>query len=139
MTTLVIDASVALGWYFPDESNPTAESARRHLLTEQAVAPGLWWFEIRNALLVGERRGRIDATQTAEIIAQLDALPIDLDREPDGSAILALARAHRLTFYDAAYLELALRADAPLATSDRQLASAARAAQVPLLGGRDLR
>ena len=53
--------------------------------------------------------------------------------------MLALARGHRLTIYDAAYLELALRADAPLATLDRQLASAARAARVPLLGEGDLR
>jgi predicted nucleic acid-binding protein len=139
LTTLVIDASVTLGWYFPDESDPTAEVAREYLATNQAVVPGLWWFEIRNSLLAGERRGRIDATQTAEIIAQLDALPIDFDREPNDSAILALARAHGLTFYDAAYLELALRADARLATLDRQLARAARAAHVPLLGGRNLR
>jgi predicted nucleic acid-binding protein len=134
LTTLVIDASVALGWYFPDETNPTTEAARRHFADDSVIAPGLWWFEIRNALIVGERRGRLDATQTAEILAQLDALPIELDRVPDGSAILALARAHRLTFYDAAYLELAIRLDAPLATLDRQLATAARVAAVPLLG-----
>ena len=48
--------------------------------------------------------------------------------------VLALARTHRLTVYDAAYLELALRVDAPLATLDRKLAAAARAAGVPLVG-----
>jgi predicted nucleic acid-binding protein len=41
--------------------------------------------------------------------------------------------------YDAAYLELALRIDAPLVTLDRQLARAARAAKVPLLGEGELR
>jgi predicted nucleic acid-binding protein len=132
--TLVVDASVTLGWYFPDETNSTTEAARRHFATDSVSAPGLWWFEIRNALIVGERRGRLDPTQTAEILAQLDALPIHLDRTPDGGAILALARAYRLTFYDAAYLELARRLDAPLATLDRQLVTAARAAAVPLLG-----
>ena len=139
MTTLVIDASVTLGWYFPDETDPTTEAARRHFATDSASVPGLWWFEIRNALIVGERRGRIDATQTAEILAQLDALPIHLDHTPDGGAILALARVHGLTFYDAAYLELARRLDAPLATLDRQLARAARAAKVPLLGEGEVR
>jgi predicted nucleic acid-binding protein len=133
--TLVIDASVALGWYFPDEINRTAEAARRHFATNRAIAPSLWWFEIRNALVMGERRGRIDATQTVEILAQLDALPIHLDREPDGGAILAVAREYQLSFYDAAYLELARRLDAPLATLDRQLAAAARAAAVSLLEG----
>jgi predicted nucleic acid-binding protein len=139
LTALVIDASVTLGWYFPDETNPTAEAARRHFDTASASVPGLWWFEIRNALVVGERRGRIDATQTAEILAQLDALPIHFDRKPDSGAILALARAHGLTFYDAAYLELARRLDAPLATVDRELARAARAAQLALLGEGELR
>jgi predicted nucleic acid-binding protein len=127
---LVFDASVTLGWYFPDESTPTAEAALRHLATSGAIVPVLWWFEIRNALLVGERRARIDATQTMEILAQLDVLPIRMD----SGSILALARVHRLTFYEAAYLELALRAHGPLATLDQQLARAARAAQVPLLG-----
>jgi predicted nucleic acid-binding protein len=136
---LVFDASVTLGWYFPDESTPTADAARRHLATSGAIVPVLWWFEIRNALLVGERRARIDATQTMEILAQLDVLPIRMDQGRDSGSILALARAHRLTLYDAAYLELALRADVPLATLDQQLAAAARAARVPLLGEGDLR
>ena len=76
LMALVVDASVALGWYFPDEITPTAEAARRHLSTTDAAVPALWWFEVRNALIVGERRGRMDATQVAEIVAQLGALPI---------------------------------------------------------------
>lgn len=83
---------------------------------------------------MNERRRRLEPSQTAEILARLARLPIVLDHEPIGDAVLALARAHRLTFYDAAYLELALRRDAPLATLDRQLAAAARAAAVRLLG-----
>jgi predicted nucleic acid-binding protein len=131
---LAFDASATLGWYFPDESTPTAEAARRHLAATGAIVSVLWWFEIRNALLVGERRARIDATQTMEILAQLDVLPIRMDQDRDSGSILALTRVHRLTFYEAAYLELALRAHVPLATLDQQLARAARAAQVPLLG-----
>jgi len=131
---LVVDASMVLGWFFPDETKPAAEAARRQFATTGAVVPALWWFEVRNALIVGERRERIDVTQTAEILAQLVALPIHIDREPDGDAVMALARAHRLTFYDAAYLELARRLDAPLGTLDRHLTAAARAAAVPLLG-----
>ena len=102
-----------------------------------AVVPALWWFEVRNLLLVHEQRGRLDATGTAEFLADLGRLPVQIDREPDSGAILELARAYRLTFYDAAYLELARRLDAPLATLDRQLTAAARAAQVALLGEDD--
>jgi predicted nucleic acid-binding protein len=81
----------------------------------------------------------VGVSQTAEILAQLEALPVRYDWEPESGAVLALAREHRLTVYDAAYLELALRADAPLATLDRQLARAARAAKVLLLGEGDVR
>jgi predicted nucleic acid-binding protein len=125
--------------YFPDEITPTLEEARRRLATGGALVPALWWFEIRNSLVVAERRGRVDASQSAEILAQLEALPVRYDREPESEAVLALARAHRLTVYDAAYLELALRLGATLATLDGQLARAAQAAKVPLLGQGDLR
>lgn len=131
---LVVDASVVLGWYFPDELTPTTEAARRHVAAMGGAVPVFWWFEIRNVLVVGERWGRVDATQTAQILAQLEALPIHLDRNPNGSSTLTLARAHRLTFYDAGYLELARRLDAPLATLDQALATAARAAHVSVMG-----
>ena len=72
-------------------------------------------------------------------LADLEKLPIAFDRQSESEAVLALARAHRLTFYDAAYLELAHRLTVPLATLDRQLARAACGAQVALLDGGDLR
>ena len=131
---MVIDASVTIGWYLAEEEAATAQTALQQLGETEAFAPSLWWFEVRNALLINERRGRIDTTQTADILAQLIKLPIHIDREPVGDAVMTLARAHRLTFYDAAYLELARRLDAPLATLDRHLAAAARTAAVPLLG-----
>jgi predicted nucleic acid-binding protein len=98
-----------------------------------------WWFEVRNVLVINERRGRINQTGSAAFLADLEKLPISFDRQSDSETVLALARAHRLTVYDAAYLELALRADAPLATLDQQLVRAARTARVPLLGDGDLR
>ncbi|MGH6913595.1 MAG: type II toxin-antitoxin system VapC family toxin, partial [Geminicoccales bacterium] len=92
------------------------------------------WSEVRNLLVMNERRGRLDAAGTAKFLIDLGELPIQIDREPDSGTTLGLARAHRLTCYDAAYLELALRRAAPLATLDRRLAAAARTAAVPLLG-----
>jgi predicted nucleic acid-binding protein len=130
---VVVDASVTISWYLADEIT-TTQSIFQRLRESEAIAPALWWFEIRNALLVNERRGRLDPTQVAAILANLARLPITLDRDPAGDAVLALARAHNLTFYDAAYLELALRRAVPLATLDRRLAAAARTAAVRLLG-----
>jgi predicted nucleic acid-binding protein len=137
--TFIVDASLTLSWYLADEAAPAGRHAFEQLGVTGAAAPILWWFEVRNALIVNERRGRLDAAATVGILAHLQSLSIRLDVDPDGEVMLALAREHRLTVYDAAYLELALRADAPLATLDQQLARAARAAQVPLLGEGDLR
>jgi predicted nucleic acid-binding protein len=105
---------------------------------DEAVVPAVWWFEVRNLLLTGERVGRMHPAGTAEFLADLERLSIRIDRAPVSDAVLALARGHRLTIYDAAYLELARRIGVPLATLDQQLAHAARAAQVPLLEESDL-
>ena len=132
--SLILDASIVGSWCFPDEANTVADAAFALLGADEGSVPALWWFEVRNILLMGERRGRIDPAGTAEFLADLEGLPIRTDRRPDGATVLALARVHRLTFYDAAYLELAHRLSAPLATLDRALARSARAASVSLLG-----
>jgi len=131
---LVLDSSIVGSWCFPDEANPVADAAFATVEADEASVPALWWFEVRNILLMGERRGRIDPAGTAGFLADLEGLPVRIDRKPDSATVLALARMHRLTFYDAAYLELALRLSVPLATLDRAIARAARAAAVPLLG-----
>jgi predicted nucleic acid-binding protein len=136
---MVLDSSIVGCWCFPDERSSIPDLAFAQLGLDEAIVPVLWWFEVRNVLVLNERRGRINQTGSAAFLADLEKLPISLDRQSDGETVLALARAHRLTVYDAAYLELALRADAPLATLDQQLVRAARIARVPLLGDGDLR
>jgi predicted nucleic acid-binding protein len=133
----VLDASVSATWCFPDEEHGTAEAAFDLLAGDEAIVPAFWWFEIRNILVVNERRGRIDAVETACFLADLERLSIRIDREPDSETVLALARKHNLTGYDAAYLELARRQGLPLASLDRALVAAARADGVPLLASPD--
>ena len=84
----VIDASVALSWYFTDETSSIGELAFERLRGSEAVAPIPWWFEIRNALLASERRGRTDAAQTTEILTSVSALPIRLDTAQRSEPIL---------------------------------------------------
>src|SRR5260370_884667 len=99
-----------------------------------AAAPTLWWFEVRNALVQGERRGRFSEFATARFLRDISRLAITIDRAPSEQGVLTLARRHRLTVYDASYLELAQREALPLATLDKELATAAGAEQVPLIG-----
>jgi predicted nucleic acid-binding protein len=129
----VMDASVTACWAFDDEDHPVAARALDRTRTDEVWVPGLWWFEVRNTLLVNERRGRLTESDTSSFLRWVAALGIVADRAPDEAAVLSLARRHRLTVYDASYLELARRRDVCLATLDDVLAAAARAEGVTVL------
>jgi predicted nucleic acid-binding protein len=129
---LVIDASVIASWHFPDENSAESDAIMDRLSDEDAMVPQHWWFEVRNALLVGERRGRTTPEKVASFLEFLTQFQISAAPLPDGDVVTALARRHRLSFYDAAYLELAMREDCTLATFDQDLRSAARAEGVAL-------
>jgi predicted nucleic acid-binding protein len=130
----VLDASVVASWCFPDESHPNAETAFHRIADETASVPALLWFEVRNVLLMGERRNRLSEAQTVRFLKYIGELPIEVDRDPDDHVVMSLARTHRLSVYDAAYLELAQRKALPLATLDNALINAARAEKLPLVG-----
>jgi predicted nucleic acid-binding protein len=101
---------------------------------DSARMPALWWFEVRNVLLMGERRGSTSRKHTDSFLDFLCSLPIELAPLPDEIAVLSLARRHQLSFYDAAYLELAQRERISLATIDQALLRAAAAEAVLLIG-----
>jgi predicted nucleic acid-binding protein len=130
----VLDASVTACWAFDDEDHPDARVAFERIRTEEAVVPSLWWFEVRNILVVNERRRRIAETATTAFLSALSRLPVREDRNPSEDAVLRLARAHQLSVYDAAYLELAQREGAALATLDAQLQKAASREGITLVG-----
>ena len=123
----VLDASVATAWLLDDEVDPVAVAALARLRREGAIVPPLWHYEVRNALLVAERRGRVTGDAVTERLNSLEELPIATDQDANLQAAFGLAREHRLSFYDALYLELATRREAPLTTLDGRLARAAAA------------
>lgn len=104
-----------------------------HLESGPALVPVLWRFEVRNALLVAERRGRLEAADVRPRLRALAEIRTVTDRDPDLDSTLSLARRCELSFYDALYLELAKRRGAPLATLDRALVRAARSESVPVV------
>jgi predicted nucleic acid-binding protein len=130
----VLDASVAVCWGFDNEQHPTAATALEQLLTDTAMVPSLWWFETRNTILINERRGRLTEAQSAVFFRMVARLTIKIDQSPDHARVVHLVRHHRLTAYDAAYLDLARREMLPLATLDKDLIRAARAEGVALIG-----
>lgn len=138
-TELVIDASVALAWCFPDESADDALLVLEELRHRSGIVPGHWHLEITNAMLVGERRQRLAAADVSRFLGLLSGLSLAVDSftsQRSISHVLPLAKANALSAYDAAYLELAMREGLSLATLDRQLSEAAKASGVSVFPGK---
>ena len=135
MSRLVLDASVTLCWLFEDQATAYTDSVLDWLGGgDGAVAPAIWPFEIANAVAVAERRKLVNPSQAVAFLQTLGQLSIAVDRKIEQifNAVLEAARRHRLSAYDAGYLELAMREALPLATLDAALRNAARAAGVRL-------
>jgi predicted nucleic acid-binding protein len=132
----VVDNSVVMAWCFEDEASNYTEGVLDRLRETQALVPPIWPLEVANVLLIAERRDRLNGAQTAHFAQLLQGLPIlveGADAERILGPVLAVGRAHRLSAYDAAYLELAARHGLPLATQDSQLRRAAGKAGVTIL------
>jgi predicted nucleic acid-binding protein len=126
--SFVLDASVAMTWCFTDQASANADALLDRLGREEAVVPSHWALEIANILALAERRNRIDAAGIAGFMTLLRALKIrvnDTSIDRVFTEILAVARAERLPIFDAAYLNLAMRESAPLATREPALIAAA--------------
>jgi len=135
---VVIDASAAAPWLIPDERTPVSDQLYADVIASDGVyrVPALWLWETSNVLLVAYRRGRVGDEALQSGMAMLAACPVDADAVPDAhrrDQTMRLAQVHGLTFYDAAYLELALRLNGQLASSDRQLVAAAKACGITCL------
>ena len=136
MTAFVLGPSIALCWCFENEATEATGRLLEQLRAEAAAVPNLWHVEIANVLAVAERRRRITVAETAQFIALLEELEVDVDAETWTRAftrILDLAREERLTAYHAAYLELAMRLGVPLASKDADLRNAAERLGVSVL------
>ena len=135
--SLILDSSATLAWFYTDETTPAIRHVFELLAESGAWVPSLWRLDVANILEMGIRRGRHDVAFRQASLADLSSLPISIDPETDRRAwddTLQLAHLHRLTLYDAAYLELAKRRALPLATLDSQLRTAAHTEGVTLLG-----
>jgi predicted nucleic acid-binding protein len=130
----VLDASVAGTWLFKDERTAFTQVMFDRAAREQAIVPTLWWFEVRNLAVMTERRRRVTPTQTEIFLLGIEELWIVPDDLAVSDDLMRLAREHRLTAYDSAYLELARRLDLELATLDQRLVDAARSEDVKVAG-----
>ncbi len=136
MTRFVLDASVTLCWFFEDQATVYTDSVLDRIAGGgEALTSTIWPLEVANALAVAERRKLIKPAQSTAFVEALSQLPIQVERTGAQRAfkeVLEISRHHRLSAYDASYLDLAMREALPLATVDGSLRTAARAAGVKL-------
>ncbi len=133
----VLDCSMTMAWAFRDETTPGTLSVLELAAQEACVAPSVWPLEVCNAVINAQRRGRFtsdDVPLFLDLVVGLRVSVDDLTLHYTVENVLPLAVHHAISSYDAAYLELALRKRAPLATLDASLARAARDAGVALIG-----
>lgn len=137
MKQFILDCSVAMSWCLPDETDEYADMILDRLTSTdrpiEAVVPCIWSLELANVFLVSERRQRISREEVATAIALLNQLPISIDSaisQASLNSILEIGRNYNLAAYDAAYLELAMRLGAPLATNDQRLMNAAQQTKI---------
>ncbi len=133
MSAIVLDNSVVLSWRLQDETQPLAEQVTHRVKRFGAVVPGISWHALRNALVMNERRGRLSPADTAASLADLHQLRVSVDQANDQGVVLALARGHHPSVYDAAYLEVALRRRLPIASLDKRLRHAAVDLKITIL------
>jgi predicted nucleic acid-binding protein len=137
MAVFIPDASVTIPWCARDEATPGTDALLDRLRSgDTAIVPPLWAYEVTNALLHLKQRRRITADEMSRFLDDLRALPIEVDAEGVEQIfdrVLVLADRHRLTVYDASYLELSLRTGHSLATLDGGLERAAQAEHAPLV------
>jgi predicted nucleic acid-binding protein len=135
--SLVLDGSATLAWIYPDETTDAILAVFDQVIHKGAFVPDLWRIEIANSLTQGMRRSRITAKDRSEAFSDLADMGILTDSQTGNhiwSDTLELADRHRLTIYDATYLELALRLALPLATLDDELREAALREGVAVMG-----
>jgi predicted nucleic acid-binding protein len=139
LSCVVVDASTALAWCFPDEASDYADGVLVSLKGKTILVPAIWSLEVANVILVGEKQKRIAPPEVRRFTTLLENLSIVQDTQPVGeyvANVLPMARRYGLSAYDAAYLELADRRNLPIATLDGKLRKAAQKAGVKIFVGK---
>jgi predicted nucleic acid-binding protein len=134
VSDFVLDASVAAEWAFEDEATDVSRRAKDLLREGRALVPGLFAFELANAVGMAVRRRRLTHSEARLFFRIVEDLRVEtVSADPSAVEMYEASRAWDLTAYDAAYLSLASATGRPLATNDAQLRRAAKKAGVALV------
>jgi predicted nucleic acid-binding protein len=138
VSRFVLDNTVTMAWCFTEEATEFTEALLGRLsnLHDNAIVPALWLYEVVNVTELAVRKGRVTEEKALAFLESLADLPIEIENPTRAQmfvSVRALVGQHKLTAYDASYLELAIRHRLPIASSDNALTNAARSAGVDLV------
>ncbi len=136
MKDFVVDNSVILSWVFKDENTKKSQELLNKLLKQNAYVPSLWPYELSNALFIAEKNGRIKEADSVSFISSLKDLSLFVENNSYDNItkdILAISREHKITVYDASYIELALRKNLDMASFDKKLNAVCRKIGIKIL------
>jgi predicted nucleic acid-binding protein len=131
---IVLDASITIAWLL-NESGFSDRAFDELIANELVVVPAHWPVEVGNVLLTNFRRKRISSENISDALSDLQLLKIEVEpplRPERMFDLLRFAEACGLTFYDAAYVDLARERGIALATLDRAMEDAAAKVGVAL-------
>jgi predicted nucleic acid-binding protein len=135
MTLVVLDSSVTMTWCFEGQRTAYSTEVLKALGEGWAVVPSLWFLEVANVTTLAEQKGVLRSADRIRFLQLLSRLRKQVDEaapERVWGDVYSLSLQHRLTSYDACYLELSKRTNLPLASEDRALKAAAKKAGVVL-------
>jgi predicted nucleic acid-binding protein len=133
--SFVLDNSIVMSWCFKDQADPYADTVLKWLPNAKAFVPSVWPLEVVNVLIAAERKKLISKSDSIRFLRLLSQLPILVQHESTERLmkdVLVLARDHKLSSYDASYLDLAMKRGLPLATLDIKLRKAAKSVNLEL-------
>ncbi len=138
MSRFVLDNTVTMAWCFTGEATELTETLLGHLsdLADSALVPSLWLYEVVNVTELAVRKRRITSEKARAFLESLADLPIEIEHPTVPqmfTSVRVLANEHKLTAYDASYLELAVRYNLPIASLDKALVRAAQNAGVAVV------
>lgn len=129
MTNVVIDASVIVSWFLPDETNGKYDDILNRMDKIKINVPSIFEYELMNIIINATKKKRIDFSTALQIFDIVWRYPIVVE-SPIKTRVFEIAHAQDLTAYDAAYLELAMRLHVPLITYDKVLLNAAKKVKI---------
>ena len=137
LNRFILDCSVYMSWCLREETSGVSSRILNSLTKNTIVVPSLWLYEVANTLAVSVRRKKLTTAEAQMLVNDIPLLSISFDAPmvENVSRVFQVANEYKLSAYDAAYVELALRLNIPIASLDKDIIRVSKKTGIPLFSG----